>query len=966
MRLAAVLGALIFSILCCCLLPAEEESSKDLLQQYQNAVKSGGSLLQEGNYSQAIKLFQTALGIAQQTMDVKREVYCLMTLGKLSWSAGNVEESEEFYSQALKTAQDFHLRKEESDSLKALRIYELYSLGKADRLARQYEKSLKNFSSAVELARALGSREHELKCLRQLSLVYLEMNDLDLFFSLSQQALEIAQGLNDKRERAKSLINIGLGHLKLNNYSQALSSTYGALEFARAAGNHEDEAVCLKNIALLLMHLGVYEKALDYLLSATEIDRDIGNDFFVSTDMINLGQAFQRKGLIFGNRSDLSRALEYYREALALAIKKNDKKSELNLRNNMGTISLDLGNFEEALTSFQCAYQQAEKPQDREALMHILNNLGVCHFQMGNSEKAQVFLENSIELGNRIGRNKMLWEPYFFLGQCFEKKSAFDQAATSYQDAIDAVDHIRSHIFFDAYKASFVRDKLKTYESLIGLLFRLSRNGLARDSEEKIFSLIERAKARAFLESLGDFKSQMSRRLDSDWKEREAESSRRISALIQEMLKSDFPENKRAGLQKELNQAEDEYLALLARMRTDVPEVADLIAPLPAGLEKAREWLPDEKTAMIEYFLGEKQSFVFFITKNNWFLMPLPPRQGIAGSLKAYLKNLSDPSEREFRGVLAAKRLYRELLSSGLETLPGSIEHLIIIPDDVLYYLPFETLIFDGEVPSGQNDFLISKYSISYAPSFSSLLFLEGRKRKARYSKALLALGNPAYALKESRKTNNIGKIFEIMKESYQAEGFVLSSLAQSEAEIRAISKFPPKGKTDIYLRKNASENLVKKIPLEDYQIIHFACHGFLDEKLPFRSALVLSSTDDSEDGFLQVREIYNLRLAADLVVLSACHTSAGYLERGEGILGLTRIFFYSGARSVLASLWKIHDKASAEFMRRFYFHLSQKNDKAQALRLAKLDMLRSKYSHPFFWAGFVLNGEYSSTLSFD
>ena len=164
-----------------------------------------------------------------------------------------------------------------------------------------------------------------------------------------------------------------------------------------------------------------------------------------------------------------------------------------------------------------------------------------------------------------------------------------------------------------------------------------------------------------------------------------------------------------------------------------------------------------------------------------------------------------------------------------------------------------------------------------------------------------------------------------------------------------------------LFVSANAQEEVVKKIALEDYQIIHFACHSLLDERFPFRSALILALNGDSEDGFLLVREIYNLRLSAEMIVLSACQTGKGRLENIEGVLGLPRIFFYCGARSVVSSLWKINDKSTTKFMSQFYKHISEGKSKPQALRLAKLYMIDNKYSHPFYWASFVLYGDGSA-----
>jgi len=199
----------------------------------------------------------------------------------------------------------------------------------------------------------------------------------------------------------------------------------------------------------------------------------------------------------------------------------------------------------------------------------------------------------------------------------------------------------------------------------------------------------------------------------------------------------------------------------------------------------------------------------------------------------------------------------------------------------------------------------------------------------------------------------------EILREFYLNQGFYFAPLPYSKKEIRDIAKNFPSGEVDVFLGGKAQEETLKSMPLAEYGIVHFACHGLLDEQVPFRSALVLSIDEDKkEDGFLQVREIYNLRLNADMVVLSACQTGRGRLESGEGLLGLPRIFFYAGAKSVISTLWPINDKSTSILMHSIYEHLSKGESKSQAIRSAKIKMLNSKYAHPFYWAAFVLNGD--------
>ena len=484
--------------------------------------------------------------------------------------------------------------------------------------------------------------------------------------------------------------------------------------------------------------------------------------------------------------------------------------------------------------------------------------------------------------------------------------------------------------------------------------------------EEEIFHIVERAKARAFLEALRESKIDIRERLSPRLKKEERDIAAQISSIMISLSQGDFSEEERSKLIIKLKQRENEYKELISRIRVEIPEMTKLVSPDPCRVEKVQEELIDEKTALIEFFLGENRSLMFFVTKNELKLYSLPPRELIEKSIRAYLKIIYQPPKDKFKGILAAQRIYKELLSLDKKNIPSSVEKLIIVPDGVLYYLPFETLISSTRCGLPEEKYLIEKYTISYAPSSSSLLFLSEKKIKKGASKGLLAFGNPFYNAKASSKSKRNKTYTQVLKDLYSNLGFDYSPLTYSQLEVQKIAEFFPKTKRNIYLKKKAKEDIVKKISLKDYQIIHFACHGFLDENFPFRSALVLALDEDTaEDGFLQVREIYNLRMRADLIVLSACQTGKGKLEKREGILGLPRIFFYAGAKSVVSSLWKVSDKTTGKFMSYFYRHLSQGKSKARALQLAKLKMIKSKFYHPFYWAAYILNGDYSSRLIF-
>jgi CHAT domain-containing protein len=188
----------------------------------------------------------------------------------------------------------------------------------------------------------------------------------------------------------------------------------------------------------------------------------------------------------------------------------------------------------------------------------------------------------------------------------------------------------------------------------------------------------------------------------------------------------------------------------------------------------------------------------------------------------------------------------------------------------------------------------------------------------------------------------------------------VFDSLPYVEEEVADLERRFRPADIDSFRGPAATESAVKSLDLRAYRLIHLACHAFSDDSFPMRSALVLSpEAEEREDGYLQVSEIYGLRTNADLIVLSACQTGRGKVVMNEGNLGLPRVFFYAGARSVLSTLWPVNDKSSATFMRHFYDAYFRGEGKAAALRTAKKAMRNSRFSHPFFWAGYVLTGEF-------
>ena len=929
---------------------------------YAQAFRQGEAERIRGDFEVSITRFNQALTISRQASDSAAESACLVKLGLLQWNLGRVREAEGSFSDAALKAGASGRNDVLSSSRAALEIIRLYNLGKDLRLSNDLSRSLEAFAEAVAVGRKTKGEEFVVKCLRQMSGTCWQMNDLKRFLSTNEEALEIATRLNLKIEQGRCLNNLGLYFWKSTDYSNALRHFQQALRLSYELNDAQMEAECLSNMGIIYKEFGDLTAALDCFNKALAIDRKLGARTAISIDLTNMGSVYRDEANHKEDQLELSKALDCYQECLKYLEANQVKQIRISCLNNIGTIRTDLGRYADAIDVLSGALREAELTNLNEEKAFLNTNLGETYLKQLNIRAASGHFSKAILIASKLRLNRVLWESYYGLGQCLEKSGDSAKALDYYQKCVDVIDAIRSRIFLESFKTGFARNKLGVFESLLNLLFRLSNEAPARNRLEEMFAIVEKAKARAFLECLGEARIDFRAGLNQGLKNREEEISREISSLILELSNPALGQSDRGEKLKDLGRTEEESLRLISEMKAEQPELMGLVSSDLFSIQRLRDDFLDEKTGLIEYFLGDVRSYMFFITKNGVRLFDLPPREAIESSLRGYLKALAIPDEKGFSGRLAAERIAGELLPPLAGPAAEGLERLIIVPDGILYYLPFETLRPPGVPVSG---YLIEQYEVSYAPSSSSLVFLS-RKAAGPWRKMLLALGSPTLARAGAGDGDGQAPTGWTVGEIYKGQGFDLSPLPFSKREVLDIAGHFPEGSMDILLGTGAAEEDLKALALEDYRIVHFACHGLLDEKVPFRSALILAAgSGGGEDGVLQAREIYNLRLNASLVVLSACQTGRGSLERGEGLLGLPRMFFYAGSKSVVSTLWPIGDRSTAYFMDGFYEHLSRGHGKAAALRLAKVRMLRSKYAHPFHWAAFVLNGDFGPlTLS--
>lgn len=908
-------------------------------------------LRKSGDYKEATEFLNRSLEIARQEQDVEKESMILLKLGLMYWNMGTLLDSTEIYNRVYNLAKNHKLKHIEQEGKYALTIYSHYIKGKEFRKEEKMQESIEEFQKAINISREINSKEHELKCLRQLSITYYYMNDNMQFYLFNKKALEIAQTLNHRREIGLTSNNIGIYYKRISNFSKALEYYKSALDIARQQKNIEEESNCLSNMGNIYANIGNFDKALDCLLRALDIDTMIGDEAPIAKVLNNIGEVYRSRALATDSTENLQQALEYYKQGLAISRKINSKRTEVQTLNNIGTIHTDLKNYREAIEHFQVARILAADGNDRESIGMILNNIGIVYFNQGNFEESTEYFQKAIILASEIigaQGKQILWEAYLELANTYKEQNKYQLALENYKASITNIENIRSNIQLEEHKASYLgTDKrITAYKNLIDLLILLDKSNPEHGYAQEAFSYMEQARARAFLDSLEMSKIDISHHIDFKLINQEKELQKNITKIYNTLIDAGASAADKSVLENQLKKYEDELEALRIEIRAKYSAYAELNFPKALTLQEAQNLL-DNKTAFFAYSIGSESSHAFVISRNDIAFFQIPTKNELQDMVSDYLKVITDRESQDFH---LGYELFTKLIEPGLKE---EIANIIFIPGDILNFLPFETLVTE----ENSKQWLIKKHKIAYAPSISSLNELIKRKKAngTKRKMELLAFGDPFFGSLESEENGD-----DVLQDFFSTSAYNLYRLEYSNTEIEKISAHFKKKKRATFQRLDASEEQLKSQDLNDYKIIHFATHSLVDNKKPARSSIVLSLDNDKrEDGFLQMREIYNLKLNSDLVTLSACQTGLGQFIRGEGIEGINRAFFYAGASSVLMSLWAVNDQATYQLMERFYTHLRSSESIMNSLRKAKLEMISSDIlSHPYYWAGFIVSGK--------
>ncbi len=901
-----------------------------------------------GAFGEAADGYRQALSYARERGMLKECVASLIKLGIVAWDDGQVKTSLDFFTEASSLTK----RLDEPTTLRvcstAMEIIRHYNLGKDLRASNDCAGSIRNFDLAIQLSHRIRVPDFELKCLRQQALTYLQTDDLGSFMDRNVEGLRIAIRLNHDTEKGRCLNNLGLGLIRRADYTLALRCFAEAEASLRSQADVTSLAECLSNTGIAYRDLGDYVNAMAYLELAYALDKKAKDDGSTVRDLINIGALHLTRGIREGLASEYVDALADLNTCLSTWSHYLGPPEVMALLNNIGLAHHGLGDYDSALAFFFKALNASANPGSADDRGNILTNMGTTYLKKGELDRSEASFLKALSSAGGSPNGPVVWEAYYGLGRCQEERGNLTAAYARLSSAIEAIETTRARISADDPRLGFFRDKLEVYQRAIDTLIKRYSLTPTENLIDELFFMVEKAKARAFIEGLHEISVDEVR--DSRVTEGtrvEAKESESLVASLTSLLsaggKTVNPCLKTTA--KDSRSADEEHV-----LRQNSPRPF----PGPMKIDEAQRMISDGSTALLEYYLGEKESLLFVIRRATRAVYILPPRATVESSIRAFLKMLNSPGRGAFEGVRAAERLCQELLPISSEIGQGGIDNLIIIPDGRLHYLPFEALELRAR---GRLNFLVENARVSYCPSSSARqALLEGRRGRTS-GKKLLAFGGARYDSMNDRSERAGGRVGSNYR-LYIEDGFSFPSLPFSRREVLDIVRLFDRASVDYYLDADANEALLKSLALEKYRVLHFACHGVLNERIPARSALVLSLTGSpGDDGFLQAKEICSLRLNADLVVLSACQIGSGSLEASEGLIGLPRMFFFAGAKAVISPLWTIYDRATARFMRTLYGYLIKGLDKDRALQLTKMDMLRTPYAHPYYWAAFVLSG---------
>lgn len=922
----------------------------------------------------AIEAYTRALALFREQADRGGAAEALIQIGLDYDYLGERKRAADFASQALVAAPAGN-----SDGVKAT---VLTHAGQIYQRAGQTERSLELFGQALPLQRALHNPRGEATVLSGMGVAYYSTGHTRDALDHLLPALELYRSVQDLRDEAFTLTSIGAVYYSTDDYPQALRYFAEADPKWEQCGDRSGQSANLHNLASAYERTGELEKAIAAFTKALPLHRQANYRIGEANTLTSLGTLHAGLG-------DYTSALEFYREALPLHQGTTNKQGEAATLQNIGDIYGAQGDYQRALEYFARALPLRRAIADRPGEASALNRIGFAQAHLGDHARARDSARQSLDLYREIGSPRgqalslhTLAVSSSLSGDSSAAIESFRESARLSETAGDLRGQASAHfgIAREQNRSGKLAESRREIESAIALAesvrgrvpspelrsfyfasirdyFDLQIDTLMRMGQPvEALDASERSRARSLIDMLYESLAGIRQGVDPALLDRERSLGRLLDATAGRYLALSLTKPSEAEkLSANLTRLTADFREAQADIRAHSPRYAALVSPPPIDAAQLRAML-DPQTQAIEYSLGPERSYAWVISHDAVEGVSLAPRSQIESAASRLRQAMAggDPSALE-----AARRLSRLILSPVAGKLHA--RRLAIVGDGALQSVPFAALAVPA---SAVYEPLATQFELVTLPSVSVLQTLrEQAAGRTKASKVLAVFADPVFRADDVRASG----IHATAGAPAATRGpdLNLGRLSGTRTEAKVILALAPPAARLSALDFDASIARVNGAAMAGYRIVHFATHAFVDSVRPELSGVVLSMVDPQGrpvDGVLRLRDIYNLRWNADLVVLSGCETALGQEISGEGSIGLTRGFMYAGAPRVAASLWKIDDRHTASLMRDFYqAMLGPRNlGPAAALRDAQLQMLRREGGNgSFAWAAFVLTGDW-------
>ncbi len=894
-----------------------------------------------GDYDTALKYSLESLNIQleQNAYDEAADSYYL--LGTLYYNKGEFDNSIKNLNLSLKNVN------QQNQKILISNIYN--AMGQVYQQKGDPDKAIEYFKTSLDIKiKELGESDQELAAVyNNLAVVYFYVEDNDTALDYYLKALSINLQLREpnKIDIGIEYNNISMAYRVNGNYSEALKYGEQAKNILteKLGERHPTVGAIINNTGRTYSDLKQYDKAIESYQTALSIWKEKYGEIhpFTSQAYYNIGEALANKGEYISAISMIEKSLSI---RLSVWGGKHPKISES--YQELGNIYYKLQDYDSALYFYQ------------DAIICLAENFSNSSIYTNPDEK-NILWNNEI-INPLILKGDAFSTRYHISKDLNDLFSAYD----SYQLSSQLIDKVRHRFKAEGSKLSFSKRSYSLYEKGINIslmLFEFTRN---IEYKKAAFKFSEESKAGVLFDAVSEIKARNFSGLPDSLLEKEKDIRINLAywetqILNEKQKKQPSPEKIKEFNDKyfSLNQ---QYIFLLESLGKNYPSYYQLkYKEKEISVENLQNAL-DNSSVIVEYFLGDTTLYIFTLSKQNLDEKTVNLDSSIGGLVKQFRQSLQN---LEFENYISSSIALYKILIEPIRQIISDTKNLMIIPDGILYYLPFEDLLTEkikkGEINFSELPYLIKRFNISYL--FSTTFLQNENEKLAKYSFVGFA---PVFADNNS-KSDVIAKNDSTISQLKRAVEFndkKYSELPESKKEVESIlNLFNEKNFPGLnFISEDAKEEVIKSEKMNNYNFLHIATHGFINEDKPKYSGIIFTDKNNSpgEDGILYSDEIYNLNLNADLVVLSACESGLGKIVKGEGIIGLTRGFIYSGAKNIVVSLWQVADKSTSELMIEFYKNILAGRSYSSSLREAKLKLIKEgNYSYPLEWSPFVLIG---------